>query len=665
MRALFVLLPFFNLFLGVCLIDLVTPLQIFDFVAPFTWGMSPWTFLQQSGDISVSVFPYPPLMLYLYKLILMLTKTLGLEGGRWLAFFYLLPTFFADIGIAHVFRSIFPRKSKTVLFFYCCSPIVVYSMYICGHLDLLALFFMLLALFCLRQRRFSISAIMLAASFGFKLPSLFALPLILVFLAKSHPRDAWRYSLQYFSIFIAISCLISAPFLFTRSYWDLVLFNPQKNVIFSLFLQVGEHRIYCAYLALILLYARFVLYEKINFELLCNFLALIYSVFVLLVPPMENWYAWNYIPCALLLVKISDESPVPFVLGSFFFLTYLAYFLALPLGIDSQGINLIFSTFQGILLIVVYILYRFGIRSNQVYRKKGQAMVIGIGGDSGAGKTRMKQSILDLLGERNVLPIEADGDHKWERGNVGWEKFTHLNPKANHLYRQARSLEVLKKGGSVERVEYDHKTGRFTAPQKVESNEFILLSGLHPFYLPQTRKLVDVKIYMDTEEKLRRHWKILRDTEHRGYRREYVLRHIDSRVKDAQQYILPQREFADIIVRFFTVEDYEEGDPSALLRIQLMLRLRLDIELESLVDKLEPSSNLIHTYDPDLQFQTLVLREPIPQATLESAMETLIPNREEIFPRDIVWDNGYHAFLQLVVALVISQGMRCNDSMFS
>ena len=85
MRALFVLLPFFNLFLGVCLIDLVTPLQIFDFVAPFTWGMSPWTFLQQSGDISVSVFPYPPLMLYLYKLILMLTKTLGLEGGRWLA----------------------------------------------------------------------------------------------------------------------------------------------------------------------------------------------------------------------------------------------------------------------------------------------------------------------------------------------------------------------------------------------------------------------------------------------------------------------------------------------------------------------------------------------------------------------------------------------------
>ena len=107
----------------------------------------------------ISVFPYPPLMLYLYKLILMLTKTLGLEEGRWLAFFYLLPTFFADIGIAHVFRSIFPRKSKTVLFFYCCSPIVVYSMYICGHLDLLALFFMLLAFFCLRQWRFSISAI--------------------------------------------------------------------------------------------------------------------------------------------------------------------------------------------------------------------------------------------------------------------------------------------------------------------------------------------------------------------------------------------------------------------------------------------------------------------------------------------------------------------------
>ena len=32
---------------------------------------------------------------------------------------------------------------------------------------------------------------------------------------------------------------------------------------------------------------------------------------------------------------------------------------------------------------------------------------------------------------------EGDGDHKWQRGDSNWSKFTHLDPKANFIHKQA------------------------------------------------------------------------------------------------------------------------------------------------------------------------------------------------------------------------------------
>ena len=56
--------------------------------------------------------------------------------------------------------------------------------------------------------------------------------------------------------------------------------------------------------------------------------------------------------------------------------------------------------------------------------------------------------------------------------------------------------------------------------KKVEPKDFIVIAGLHPFYLPKLRKNIDLKIYIDTDDKLRRHWKIIRDTKQRGYNLE-------------------------------------------------------------------------------------------------------------------------------------------------
>ena len=143
-------------------------------------------------------------------------------------------------------------------------------------------------------------------------------------------------------------------------------------------------------------------------------------------------------------------------------------------------------------MFLLYAFYKYGIKSNSIYKKQTN-LSIGIGGDSGVGKSTLVKNLKDILGDK-LLQIEGDGEHKWERGDQNWNKFTHLDPKANHIHKQAEAIYDLKHNQAIYRSEYDHSTGKFTKPQKIEPKEFIVIAGLHPFYLPKLRKNIDLKI---------------------------------------------------------------------------------------------------------------------------------------------------------------------------
>ena len=66
-----------------------------------------------------------------------------------------------------------------------------------------------------------------------------------------------------------------------------------------------------------------------------------------------------------------------------------------------------------------------------------------------------------------VVEIEGDGEHKWERNDKNWKKYTHLDPKANYMHKQADAINSLKNNKTIFRKQYDHSTGKFTVPLKV------------------------------------------------------------------------------------------------------------------------------------------------------------------------------------------------------
>jgi uridine kinase/ribulose-5-phosphate 4-epimerase/fuculose-1-phosphate aldolase len=174
--------------------------------------------------------------------------------------------------------------------------------------------------------------------------------------------------------------------------------------------------------------------------------------------------------------------------------------------------------------------------------------IIGVAGESGVGKTTISKIISTYFGDNNTTVLSTDDLHKWERKNPMWKSYTHNNPDANNLDLGDQHLLELCQGHSIFRSTYNHSTGYFNAPIKISPSSTIIIEGLHSFYTDFSKRAIDLKIYVDTEDSLRTHWKIIRDTEERGYKYSTVLDNINKRRKDSCKVREGQINSADVII---------------------------------------------------------------------------------------------------------------------
>jgi len=105
-------------------------------------------------------------------------------------------------------------------------------------------------------------------------------------------------------------------------------------------------------------------------------------------------------------------------------------------------------------------------------------------------------------------------------------------------------------GDAVSKPTYDHHLGTFGPEEVLEPGEIVIVEGLLPLADRSVRDAIDVGVFLEPEETLRRRWKLERDVFERGYAPKDVVAELRRREPDAARYVTPQREFADVIVRF-------------------------------------------------------------------------------------------------------------------
>jgi phosphoribulokinase len=193
-------------------------------------------------------------------------------------------------------------------------------------------------------------------------------------------------------------------------------------------------------------------------------------------------------------------------------------------------------------------------------------IVLGVVGDSGAGKTTLTRGLVRVLGDGNVAHLSADDYHRYDRHERRSLGVTPLHPDANYLDILTQHLGHLRRGHPVLKPVYDHRAGTLGRPHYLHPAHYLIVEGLLSFHTETLRLAHDVRVFLAPPEELRRAWKLKRDCTRRGYTTDQVLWELDHRERDAEAYIRPQQAHADIVVSFREGRDPSHLDAEVVLR---------------------------------------------------------------------------------------------------
>ena len=178
------------------------------------------------------------------------------------------------------------------------------------------------------------------------------------------------------------------------------------------------------------------------------------------------------------------------------------------------------------------------------------AKIIGITGGSGSGKSTVVKRIKERY--PNAVLIEMDNYYKSatfvNNSNITAYNFDH--PDAFDMDLMMQNLASLKEGKSCMMPQYDfvHHT-RKEEFVKVEPSSIIVIDGLMVFYDERVRKLLDLKLYVDTPADIRFIRRLMRDVAERGRTVESVIEQYTNVVRPGHyNFIEPSKAYADLII---------------------------------------------------------------------------------------------------------------------
>jgi uridine kinase len=128
------------------------------------------------------------------------------------------------------------------------------------------------------------------------------------------------------------------------------------------------------------------------------------------------------------------------------------------------------------------------------------------------------------------------------------QNFDHPDALDNALLIE--HLKELKAGRAVEAPVYDFTTHTRTAETRpIEAYRIILLEGILIFADESLRRLMDVKIFVDTDPDIRFIRRLERDIAERGRTMESVIHQYLATVRPMhQEFVEPSKRFADVII---------------------------------------------------------------------------------------------------------------------
>ena len=181
-----------------------------------------------------------------------------------------------------------------------------------------------------------------------------------------------------------------------------------------------------------------------------------------------------------------------------------------------------------------------------------KTIILGIAGPSASGKSLLANTIVSELGSEQVAVISEDSYYK-DNANLSFEEREKLNydhpDQFDHGLLRTH-LQQLQLENAVNIPIYDHsRHTRSNKTRQVSGHRIIVIEGIMLFVDPKLRKMMDIRIFMDTALDICLIRRLKRDLVERERTLDSILEQYQTTVRPMYwQFVDPSRRYADIIV---------------------------------------------------------------------------------------------------------------------
>lgn len=621
---------------------------------------NPWSHLPPE------YFPYGIalfLFFYIPKLILYTIFGDAILGTSIVSFLLMkLPLLFIDFLFLRLLLRLTNHRFNHLMMFYWLNPVVIYISYIHGQLDIIPMYFSILALYYTGQNKVLLSGFITSLAVLSKFHTVIMIPLIISYYWNNDFMKNSLHKIKNWSLAFILPTIIGlTPLILSQRLQYNSLGSPEAMRIFSLSFKFNENlTVYIGIMIVLMVLGRLILSTKMSGEGLLYSCSILFGTLLAVTHAMPGWYFW-ILP--FLAIFFATYNFAPRILYILFILFYILSFCSVKQDLLSTPLyhGIVFSLLQLIVITILVFIYLMALRNQAPFHRRIQPLSIGIAGNSGAGKNLISNSLMNIFGKSSTQVIEGDDYHKWERGNVKWQDYTHLHPRANHLSHLREHFFSLIHGRLIFQKHYDHSSGQFTEPRPLEPTKTLIIQGLHTLYLRSLRDLYDLKIYISPHESLRTAWKIKRDCGERGHSLEKVLNSLKSREKDTVVYVQPQKEVSDIIIEYIP---NEELIPEKILSMEeISFKMKLILWNDNILEDLIESLSKVQSLQIDLEDENdinrigIVFNGSINSQQISEIATLTIPNQRAITRSRTApeWEENYIGIIQLFIMKILSE----------
>lgn len=559
-----------------------------------------------------------------------------------------------DVGLLVISAALSRQAFTKAVHFYWVSPITLISIYVLGFNDVIPVFFLMASVLLMRKGKFWIAGFVLAFALSIKLSMVLALPVFAILFIRN--RNIRAKARGFAFALISGSAALISPLAVSSSAWlTTISENKEAAKIWAPAVQFGPG----ASILIVPLVFAGVLYviwrvRRLNFELFEASLGLVFLVVVLSVQSSPGWYLW-VLPLLLAVDTSSNRRTglLVWLFGACFALANAPQILA-NLGFvfapSDLLTDMLHTALMGAGILLALKVWRDGITANDFFVQSRKPFAIGIAGDSGVGKDTFASALIGVFGNSATTHLSGDDYHLWDRSRPMWQALTHLNPAANNLSQLERDSISLLSGRSVQVRHYNHATGIYEKKATLRSNDFLIFSGLHTFRLPSLPSLLDLSIFLEMDEGLRRSLKIERDVNIRGHSIEKVEKSLERRAPDVEKFINPQRSKADLIFKLGPSRSVSISSDGGNELMDVKFETRLGLDLQELKRVLVSLSQVEFEVEGGSsgESESVTISGNPDKAAIQAAAQILAPRVLDFCDGEPRWQSGAVGIMQLV-----------------